>query len=200
MKDVHNFPVANKSITEAMKKLGEGQISSSLNKFRYRYRIARAFQSINAPEVDTRTSDGYAVGMKLFLAYSAFNEIIAVRNLLPKVRAAHGKHITHYDKNLAEKIRENKELGELLKNSSAVNHKNLKFDVENFFADKNDDVMCIATAARNTFAHGIYTASGAGLKTKKRQKTFNELTNCLLEVTDEIASACVNEILSKEMK
>ena len=102
MKDVHNFPVVNERITEAMKKLGEGKITSSLNKFRYRYRIARAFESINAPDVDVRTSDGYAVGIKLFLAYSAFNEIIAVRNLLPKVRAEHGKHITHYDKNLAK--------------------------------------------------------------------------------------------------
>ena len=46
MKDVHNFPVVNERITEAMKKLGEGKITSSLNKFRYRYRIARAFESI----------------------------------------------------------------------------------------------------------------------------------------------------------
>lgn len=199
MKDVNNYPVANKRITEAMKKLGQGQISSSLNKFRYRYRIARAFQSINAPDVDARTSDGYAVGIKLFLAYSAFNEIIAVRNLLPKVRAKHGKYIAHYDKKLADKIRENKELGELLKTSSAVNDKNLKLDVANFFSESNDDVMCIATAARNTFAHGIYTASGAGLKTKKRQNTFNELTNTLLEVTDEIASTCVDEILNKDL-
>jgi hypothetical protein len=197
MKDVHNFPVVNERITEAMKKLGEGKITSSLNKFRYRYRIARAFESINAPDVDARTSDGYAVGIKLFLAYGAFNEIIAVRNLLPKVRAEQGRHTKYNDKKLAERIRENKELGELLKTSSAVNDKNLKIDVASFYDESNDDIMCIATAIRNTFAHGIYTAAGAGMKTKKRQKDFNEITNALLAVTDEIASACVNEILNK---
>jgi hypothetical protein len=200
MKDKHNFPLVNERITEAMKKLGKGKITSSLNKFRYRYRIARAFESINAPDIDVRTSNGYAVGIKLFLAYGAFNEIIAVRNLLPKVREEHGRLIKHNDKKLAEKIRENKELGELLKTSSAVNDKNLKIDIADFYVGTNDDIMCIATAVRNTFAHGIYTAAGAGLKTKKRQKEFNEITNVLLAVTDEIASACVNEILSKEMK
>ena len=57
--------------------------------------------------------------------------------------------------------------------------------------------MCIATAIRNTFAHGIYTAAGAGLQTKKRQKDFNEITNELLYVMDELAYECVDEILSK---
>jgi len=200
MKDVHNFPVVNERITEAMKKLGEGKITSSLNKFRYRYRIARAFESINAPEVDIRTSNGYAVGIKLFLAYGAFNEIIAVRNLLPKIRPEKGTYVTYEDKKLAEKIRGNTELAKLLKTSSAVNNKNLVTDIANFYEDTNDDIMCVATAIRNTFAHGIYTAAGAGLKTKKRQKEFNEITNKLLEVTDVIASECVEEILRKGKK
>jgi hypothetical protein len=93
MKDTHNLPLVNKRITEAMKKLGEGKITSSLNKFRYRYRIARAFESINAPDVDARTSDGYAVGIKLFLAYGALNEIVAVRNALTSIRPAKGVYI-----------------------------------------------------------------------------------------------------------
>ena len=85
----------------------------------------------------------------------------------------------------------------MLKTSSAVNNETLKKEIANFYLQSNDDIMCIATAIRNTFAHGIYTAAGAGMKTKKRQKDFNEITNALLAVTDEIASACVNEILKK---
>jgi hypothetical protein len=198
MKDKHNFPIENERLSQAMKLLGESKITSSLNKYRYRYRIARAIESINAPEVDIRTSNGYAVGIKLFLAYGAFNEIIAVRNLLPKIRPAKGTYVTYEDKKLAEKIRGNTELAKLLKTSSAVNNKNLVTDIANFYEDTNDDIMCVATAIRNTFAHGIYTAAGAGLKTKKRQKEFNEITNKLLEVTDKIASDCVDEILKRK--
>ena len=198
MKDKHNFPIENERLSQAMKLLGESKITSSLNKYRYRYRIARAIESINSPEVDIRTSNGYAVGIKLFLAYGAFNEIIAVRNLLPKIRPAKGTYVTYEDKKLAEKIRGNTELAKLLKTSSAVNNKNLVTDIANFYEDTNDDIMCVATAIRNTFAHGIYTAAGAGLKTKKRQKEFNEITNKLLEVTDKIASDCVDEILKRK--
>ena len=34
--------------------------------------------------------------------------------------------------------------------------------------------MCIATGLRNTFAHGVFTAAGAGLTTKRKQKIIDE--------------------------
>ena len=198
MKDKHNFPIENERLSQAMKLLGENKITSSLNKYRYRYRIARAFEGISAPDVDDRTSGGYAVGIKLFLAYGALNEIVAVRNAIPKLKPAQGEHIKNENSKLAKKIRENFELENLLKTSSAVNNNKLKNDIVNFYTGESNDLMCITTALRNTFAHGIYTASGAGVKTKKRQKELNELTEALLEVTDKIASDCVDEILKRK--
>jgi len=53
--------------------------------------------------------------------------------------------------------------------------------------------MCIATGLRNSYAHGVFTAAGAGLKTKTKRSYIEELANTILDMTDEIANQCVNE-------
>ena len=81
------------------------EILNLLNRFMYRYRMANAFQTIVAVDVEKRTVDGYACGMKLFMAYSAYDELReAEKNLI------NGEWLkTHKLKNkeLAERIRKN---------------------------------------------------------------------------------------------
>jgi len=55
-------------------------------------------------------------------------------------------------------------------------------------------VMCIATGLRNAFAHGVFTAAGAGLTTKRKQKQIDELANVVLDMTDDIALECVSQL------
>lgn len=194
MKDEHNLPTSFKRLKAIKKQIENTEIKTTLNRFTYRYRVARAFIGINAPEIGERTVRGYAVGMKLLLAYSAFDEIRTVRNLLPKIKPPKGSYTKIISKVLANKLRENEELNHLLKISSAVNNKNLVEQVSLFFENKNDDVMCIATGLRNTFAHGVFTAAGAGLTTKRKQKIIDELANAVLDMTDEIALECVTQL------
>jgi hypothetical protein len=194
MKDEHNLPTSFKRLKAIKKQIENTEIKTTLNRFTYRYRVARAFIGINAPEIGERTVRGYAVGMKLLLAYSAFDEIRTVRNLLPKIKPPKGSYTKIISKVLANKLRENEELNHLLKISTAVNNKNLVEQVSLFFENKNDDVMCIATGLRNTFAHGVFTAAGAGLTTKRKQKIIDELANAVLDMTDEIALECVTQL------
>lgn len=194
MRDEHNLPSAYKKFKELKKNIEDEELKKTLNRFTYRYRIARAFIGINAPEIGERTANGYAAGMKLLLAYSAFDEIRIARDALPKLRSPKGSYTKLTDKKLAIKLRENEELQNLLGNKTAVKNPSLKKDIACFYSNENDDVMCIATGLRNTFAHGVFTAAGAGLTTKKRQKQIYELANAVLDMTDDIASGCVSEL------
>lgn len=194
MKDEHNFPLAYKRLQTIKKFIENAETKAALNRFTYRYRIARAFEAIVAPQVGERTTSGYAAGMKLLLAYSAFDEIRQARNSFPKLKPKQGEYTKIIKSKLAEKLRNNKDLENLLSTEPTVKNSALKKDIAAFFANKNDDVMCIATALRNTFAHGVFTAAGAGLTTKRRQQNINELTIAVLEMTDEIAIDCVEQL------
>ena len=194
MKDEHNLPTTYKRLKAIKKQIENEEIKKTLNRFTYRYRIARAFVGINAPDIGERTVRGYAVGMKLLLAYSAFDEIRLTRNAFPKLRPNRGEYTKIVHTNLANKLRQNEELENLLKNASAVKNASLKNDIELFYKNKNDDVMCIATGLRNAFAHGVFTAAGAGLTTKSKQKQVDELTNAVLDMTDDIALECVIQL------
>ena len=157
MKDEHNLPTAYKRLKEIKKKIENEEVKKTLNRFTYRYRMARAFVGINAPDIGERTVRGYAVGMKLLLAYSAFDEIRLTRNAFPKLRLNRGEYTKIVHTNLANKLRQNEELENLLKIASAVKNPSLKNDIELFFNNQNDDVMCIATGLRNAFAHGVFS-------------------------------------------
>jgi hypothetical protein len=193
MNDRHNLPSAFERVKEIKKLIQNVETTKTLNRFQYRYRMARAFEGINAPEVGDRTVRGYAAGMKVLLAYGAFDEIRQVKNDLP-IRPLRGEYVKIFDEKLAGKLRKNLELQRMLAIPSAVSNAALKRDIKSFFDAENNDVMCIATGLRNAFAHGVFTAAGAGLTTKKRQLEITELANCLLDRTDSIAMECVEQL------
>jgi len=193
MNDRHNLPSAFERVKEIKKLIQNVETTKTLNRFQYRYRMARAFEGINAPDVGDRTVRGYAAGMKVLLAYGAFDEIRQVKNDLP-IRPLRGEYVKIFDEKLAGKLRKNLELQRMLAIPSAVSNAALKRDIKSFFDAENNDVMCIATGLRNAFAHGVFTAAGAGLTTKKRQLEITELANCLLDRTDSIAMECVEQL------
>ena len=194
MKDLHNLPTAYKRLKAIKKQIANEEIKTTLNRFTYRYRIARAFVGITAPDIGERTVRGYAAGMKMLLAYSAFDEIRLARNAFSKLRPKKGEYTKIINENLASKLRDNKELETLLSIATAVKNPSLKNDIELFFKNQNDDVMCIATGLRNAFAHGVFTAAGAGLTTKRKQKQIDELANAVLDMTDDTALECVGQL------
>ena len=118
MKDLHNLPTKHKEFSAMKKALSDKQRKQNekflnlMNRFMYRYRMAKAFQTIVAEDVEKRTVDGYACGMKLFMAYSAYDEIRAAERILLKLEW----NVTHKYKNekLAERIRSNGLMKDLL--------------------------------------------------------------------------------------
>lgn len=190
MKDLHNLPTKHKEFSAMKKALNPEQRKQNekflnlMNRFMYRYRIAKAFQTIVVKDVEKRTVDGYACGMKLFIAYSAYDEIRAAERILLKI----DKNATHKYRNemLAEKIRSNKKMKDLLLETIAVDEGGLKIMLKKFYANKNDEIMIFASSLRHSFVHGDFTTARSGLTNKKEIGVVNEVTDVILKVSDDI--------------
>ena len=71
-----NMPSAYKDYQQKLKtgtiKIN-AEVKRRLSRFPYRYRLAKSFVGIDAKEVG-RTLIGYEAGMKVFLAYTAYED------------------------------------------------------------------------------------------------------------------------------
>ena len=195
MKDLHNLPTKHKEFSAMKKALSDKQKKQNekflnlMNRFMYRYRMAKAFQTNVAEDVEKRTVDGYACGMKLFMAYSAYDEIRAAERILLKLEW----NVTHKYKNekLAERIRSNKLMKDLLLETIAVDEDGLKNMLKKFYANKNNEVMIFASSLRHSFVHGDFTTARSGLTNKREIQTINDVTDVVLKISDEIFSEMI---------
>jgi len=196
MKDLHNLPTKHKEFSAMKKALSEKQKKQNekflnlMNRFMYRYRMAKAFQTLVAKDVEKRTVDGYACGMKLFMAYSAYDEIRAAERILRKL----DRNATHKYKNeiLAERIRSNDRMKDLLLETIAVEEDGLRVMLKKFYANKNNEIMIFASSLRHSFVHGDFTTARSGLTNKREIKTINDVTNVVLKLSDEIFSEIIS--------
>ena len=188
IEDEH-FPKDIKKFKKIAKKINDKQVKNCMTRYTYRYRLAKAFQGLQAPSVSKKTLDGYSVATKLFLAYSAYDEIREVEKLLRGKNKVESYKVFNFS--VASKIRRNSGLKELLLNSVAVSNTRLKNNIKSFYENKNNDVMCIATALRNCFAHGDFTASTAGLRTKSPIAAIEDLIEIIQITSNELFSKIV---------
>jgi hypothetical protein len=189
IEDEH-FPKDIKDFHNISKKINDAKVRSCLNRYTYRFRLAKAFVRLQAPTVSKRTLDGYSIATKLFFAYSAYDEIREVEKLLRG--AAKVKSYKVFNFSVANKIRRNKGLQVLLMNSVAVSNTRLKNNLKSFYENKNNEVMCIATALRNCFAHGDFTASSAEFRTKSAIAAIEDLIEIIQSTSNELFSKIVS--------
>lgn len=192
----NHMPTAHKEFSdykktlEKSKKERNNKFLNLLNRFAYRYRMAKAFHAIVAVDVEKRTVDGYACGMKLFLAYSAYDELREAERILRKAEWL--KTHKFKDKALAEKIRRNKKMKELLLATEKIDGVGLRNMLKNFYDGRNDEVMCFATCLRHCFVHGDFTTARSGLTTKREIAVVNEVTDVILKVSDDLFTEMVS--------
>jgi hypothetical protein len=60
--------------------------------------------------------------------------------------------------------------------------------LKKFYKNKSDEIMIFASSLRHSFVHGDFTAARAGLTNKTKIKVVNDVTNVILEVSDDIFS------------
>jgi len=162
-----------------------------LNRFSFRYRLAESFEGMIAPDVG-RTLEGYNVITKVFLAYTAYEAIVkAARRLRVYSVSTHDLN-TIFDTNLASRLRQNERLVSYLVSNTQDNGLINKLKLS--FNGSTSDVLCIAYALRNIFAHGDLTATSVGTETKAKRKDFIDLANVLLDYCDDTFTLCLRKL------
>ena len=155
--------------------------SSELNRFAARYRLARAFNGIDADGYNKDTVNAYGALMRTFLAYSALEQF---HKAVPPVSGR-----LHLSDRWADQA--NSQVTSL-KGSDAiiqyliqsVSHKKLRDKLIAFQRGEHENALIVATALRHAVAHGFMSVHPEGTSAKISQMFCNQMTNMLLSISD----------------
>lgn len=194
MKILNNMPTEHAKWAQLKKGEQLNQtVFHSLNRFQYRYRLACSFSSMTIDGTTPLTAKGYTAFMKLFLAYSAYDEVrVAEKVLLERKKLK--VHNIKNETDLASSLRTNIKMKNLLINGIEDDEVGLRESLNLFYEGITDNLMCVATAARNSFVHGTLTAGGAGLSINARVAEIEKLATVLRNYSDKLFSKCLKRI------
>lgn len=186
-----NLPSAFKQFKSTSNLRSHNKNKKLLARFVYRYRLAKSFTEIVAKDIG-RTIKGYNAILKVFLTYTAYEQLL---------KGAYGLRIFGLDSldrnrivdiHLAERLRNNKQLIDFLIEYSTDSI--LIRQLVAFRKSKNNDVVCVAYAIRNVFAHGELTATPIGVALKTQRTALEDLADFLLNYCDNIFTKCVEKL------
>lgn len=181
----HNLKAGTKRINEVIK--------TRLSRFPYRYRLAKSFVGIDAKEVG-RTLIGYEAGMKVFLAYTAYEDLIFAAQKLGIDKVKDKNENTIINKDLAEELIKNTKLIEFVRDNLRSEDALLKARIEEFIRGETYDVLFLALAIRNFYAHGVFTATTGGITKKADKATYFKLADVVLKYCDKRFTNCIKKI------
>ena len=162
-----------------------------LARFVYRYRLAKSFTGIVAKDIG-RTIKGYNAILKVFLTYTAYEQLLKASNGLSVYGLDGIAKNRIVDIELAERLRKNKQLIDFLVEYSTDSV--LIGQLVAFRKNANNDIVCVAYAVRNVFAHGELTATPIGIALKDERTTLLDLADFLLNYCDDIFTKCVEKL------
>ena len=171
-------------------------IKEKLNRFPYRYRLAKSFVGLDAKEVG-KTLIGYEAGMKVFLAYTAYEDLIdaAVKLNVENVKKKYDNEIQN--KELALLLMKNTKMVEFVRENILDDGELLIAKMEDFIRGNSNDVLFLALAIRNFYAHGVFTATKGGVRNKSDKALYFKLANEVLRYCDKRFTNCVKILKAK---
>jgi hypothetical protein len=162
-----------------------------LSRFCYRYRLAKSFQETKADGVG-RTLKSYDAILKVFLSYTAYEVLIKSANRLRIFNVQPIQINQIMNKRIADTMRVHQKIIEfLIEHSTDVE---LKKKIEEFKNNNSNDIICIAYALRNTYAHGGLTPTGIGIRNLTEQRLLIDLANVILAYCDDIFSKSIEKL------
>ena len=195
-----NMPTAYKDYQQKLKtgtiKIN-AEVKRRLSRFPYRYRLAKSFVGIDAKEVG-RTLIGYEAGMKVFLAYTAYEDLIYAAQKLGIENVKDKNENTISNKELADELIKNTKLIEFVRENLRSEDALLKARIEEFIRGETYDVLFLALAIRNFYAHGIFTATRGGVTKKSDKALYYRLADEVLKYCDKRFKNCVKKIWGEE--
>lgn len=188
-------------------------IKRKLHRFPYRYRLANSYEGIIADHAITnRTLIGYESGMKVFLAYTCYEQIVFVANSL-KINNVKAKALNQILNNdVCEKLISNKSFVKMIQEAYAnglakeeplnkdttSSNSHLTNSLDKFLNNKSSDVLCLAYAIRNLFAHGEFTGGGSGATSTSVKELYYDIAHEVLCYSDMLYGKCLTSINLKK--
>lgn len=162
-------------------RLPENVSLSELNRFAARYRLARAFNGIDADGYADDTIDAYGAVLKVFLAYSALEQFHkAVKPIKPKQHLS--ERWADWATSPAVSLRESDAILQFL--IRTVSNEQLRDKLIAFQRGKHDNVLIVATALRHAVAHGFMSVHPEGTPAKVSRVFCEQLSRMLLSISD----------------
>lgn len=160
-----------------------------LRRFAYRYRLAKSFTRIEAEGIG-RSIETYSAFTKLFLAYTAYEQLIPVASRL-RVTSSLQKNVI-YSNQLANRIRANTTLRLFIQNSSLTDW--LKTRLQHMYIGTDNDIVCFAFAVRSLYAHGDLTTTDIGTGLARERKVITDVAEVMLDYCDTVFSDCMDKL------
>jgi hypothetical protein len=167
--------------------------------FAARYRVASDFSGASFYNLRGKIIDGYNVGIKHILCYSAFEAACAAAEKdtkTVKIPCEHGFP-----------LEARKRLISIYKNSTSgdfplidqINSKLLR-KIDAFLDGSDSNCQPIAAALRHLFAHGVWTPTGGEILTKKAREAIDLLSQTVLIACDNQLNAYLAEVAPESIK
>jgi hypothetical protein len=186
-----NYPSAYNQFKAITDLYTHSENKSLLGRFVYRYRLARSFDQIIAGGIG-RTLKGYNAIFKVFLTYTAYEQLLKGAYGLRIFGVKSVKNNRIINEGIAAKLRSNNNLINVLIEYS--NDGILVGQLVAFRNATNNDITCVAYAIRNIFAHGDLTSTAIGLALKSQRTTLLDLADFLLDYCDLTFTKCVEKL------
>lgn len=156
--------------------------NTELNRFAARYRLARAFNGIDADGYAKDTIEAYGALLKVFLAYSALEQFHkAVKPVNPRQRL-HDRWAS-LAVSPAASLRESDAILQFL--IKTVRHDRLRDRLIDFQRGNHDNVLIVAMALRHAVAHGFMSVHPEGTSPRVSKTFCQQLSRMLLSISDQ---------------
>ncbi len=191
-----NYPTEFKQFELIKSTIKNKKCVTLLNRFIYRYRLAKSFKGINVEGIGKTTVMGYSSLLNSFLVYTAF-ELIAEALKAYDNKKYNYKTLAYSDSKICNAIRKNEDLKKFIKDSNIYTDSRngqLKDDMEIFYKGYFDNIIPLSYAIRNCFSHGELTSARCGLNKAIHRKEIDELSKILLSYCDELFGDFVRQV------
>ena len=162
--------------------LPENVLSSELDLFAERYKLARAFKGIKLDGYADATVAAHSALMRLFFAYSALEQFH--KAVKPERGNIHlSKRWASQASTPAADLKGSDDIVQFL--IKIVSSESLKKKLLAFHRGEHDNVLIVATALRHAVAHGFMVVHPESVSAKTSEVFCNQLAKLLLTIADQ---------------
>lgn len=172
--------------------------AATVNRFGARYRLAKAFKSIELDGYHAATVNGYCSLTRLMLAWGAFEGLLIA---IGKTKHDLEQISSRYDyagllKELGKSDPERRFFSFVREN---IHNKNQKGEVQKFITGQPCCGLTLAKSVRHIFVHGLLTPSANQTEPTLAAAVCEQLTFCLFKVMDREFTERLQELLGDKL-